>query len=404
MQHDPFGRTVEIVQLGFATPHHLTLGDVRLPMRDRLSASYKHEISGCLYRADGTKIAISERRGGTQGDHVVSRNSDFVHPPSDALKIAGRAVYLGHHMGGHYGHFITEGISSFWIFEDQWARDFDSFVFHPFVFGDGIPSYMKYCLDEFGIPQDRIVVIGEHSVRFEEMVVPSRLFSIGDRVDPSMRRVYERFTGKIPSNRNAPTHIYLSRRRHSRNGADRLVANEVLIENAFKRRGFSVIFPETLEFAEQLSIYSSVECLAGISGSSLHNSVFMRPGGHVIELGDPRYGGKANPNQLLCNHLSGVRTVFIPFSGLKYGARMTMLFSVKAIERRLDRSDDPILNCPNIDGSQVRTRFVDLATMLYRAIRPTVGDALRKFRARLGRKTPLLEAVVRSPSALRKLL
>ena len=47
----------EIVRGGFATAYAATAGR---PI----------QMSGCLYRADGTKVALSERASGHRGDHV----------------------------------------------------------------------------------------------------------------------------------------------------------------------------------------------------------------------------------------------------------------------------------------------------------------------------------------------
>jgi hypothetical protein len=156
-----------------------------------------------------------------------------------------------------------------------------------------------------------------------------------------------------------------------------VVANEVQIERAFARRGFAVVFPETETFQEQLALYASAQVVAGLSGSGLHNSVFMRPGAHVIELGDPRYGGHPAPTQAVCDHISGVRNSFIPFRGWKFGARVTMLFSIRALELRLDQALGP--KQPGGESRAItRTRLSDLVSIIYRAVRPSLGWWIRK--------------------------
>src|ERR1700722_3511855 len=105
MHDSEFHKVAETVRGGFATPYAVS--------------GVPGTLSGCIYRADGTKVSLSERMGGFMGDLLISSNPPEVSPPRSATSLPGRGVYLGNYMGGHYGHFITETLSSFWIFEDH---------------------------------------------------------------------------------------------------------------------------------------------------------------------------------------------------------------------------------------------------------------------------------------------
>lgn len=378
-----FSRAKEWVRGAYATPTEIASDKiVQTTLVERSSKNFEPAaISGCIYREDGTKVALSERFGGDRGDLFISRNPDLCQPPADAKRVAGRSLYLGHHMGNHYGHFIMEGLSTFWIFEEHDPSEFDHFVFHPFVFATETSEYVRHCLNEFGIPEERIMVLGSDCVTFDELLVPERLYRIGDSADPTLRRVYERLIGG--SGRPAAgNRIYLSRRKFLGAGGERVVANEILIERLFQDYGFTVVFPEQLSFPEQLALFSSAECIAGPGGSNMHNSLFMNPGGTAIELGDPRYDGP-NPNQTICNDISGVRSVFIPFEGRKFGPRMTMLFNLDAIDRGVREVID--LDDGAADALRTRARPVDLLRVAYRAVRPPLGHLARKVFPAVGR-------------------
>ncbi len=288
-----FQRVFETVRAGFATPHHLS--------------GIPGELTGCIYRADGAKVALSERFGGYAGDHVESRNPDVLAHPQGARKLPGRGLYLGHYMGGHYGHFITETLSTFWIFEEEPAEAFDYVLFHPFIFEHVVPDHVRFCFQQFGIREDQVIFVSDEALAFEELVIPERLFRLNHSSDPHLRWVYGHVTQGARAPAAAPPRLYLSRRRFSQRELFRVVANEAHIETAFRRRGFEVIYPETLRFEEQIALYSRAAIVAGISGSGLHNSLFMRPDTTIIELGDPRYGGERSPTQVLCDTISGVR-------------------------------------------------------------------------------------------------
>lgn len=347
------------------------------------------KLSGCVYRGDGTKVHLSERLGGVMGDYVISDNPESITVPSGLRTLKGRGLYLGHYMGGHYGHFITETLSTFWILENVPGRAFDYFVFHPFVFGVEIPAYVQFCLNQFEIPVDKIVFVGSETLAFEELVVPERLFRLNHSADPRSRWTYQQIARAARPPILLSPKLYLSRRRFSRTNFERVVANEVGMELEFQRRGYRIIYPETLSFEAQVALYSRAERVAGISGSGLHNSIFMQPEATVIELGDPRYGGDPAPSQALCNKVSGARAEFIPFKGRRFGPRGTMLFDLAFLRGALDAIGEDAPNPHQVRaGRHLWRRLRSHIEIAYLSTRPAVGALARRLltKARPGRR------------------
>ena len=357
-----FEKSVEVVHNGFITPHRLTA----LP----------GSISGCVYRTDGSKVELSERFGGFHGDHVRNENPACIDISAPAKSLQGRGLYLGHYMGGHYGHFITEGLSTFWVFEDYPAKVFDYFVFHPFAFGTEISAYARDCLEWFGITLDKIVFAGDQRLSFSELVVPERLFRLNHSADVRSRWTYQTIAAAAPLPGSTPSRIYLSRRKFSRRQFDRVVANEIEVENVFRAYEFEIVYPETLAFPVQVSLCNCASVIAGISGSGLHNSVFMKSGTFLIELGDPRYSGRSAPTQGLCNHIAGVRSAFIPFAGEMFGPRNTMLFHIPSLEMALISILGPPQTPLRVPFPHSLKHAFEIA---YLASRPTVGFWTRRF-------------------------
>jgi len=56
--------------------------------------------------------------------------------------------------------------------------------------------------------------------------------------------------------------------------------------------------------------------VCGLSGSALHQCVFMRPDTRLLEIGDARSRSHVHPMQELCNSLSDCTAEFLPFRGL----------------------------------------------------------------------------------------
>lgn len=368
-----FSRSFEVVENGFLTPSRWT--------------SVPGRLSGCLYRADGSKVALSERFGGYRNDAMVSDNPDRLSTPRGAEALPGSGLYLGHLMAGHYGHFIAETLSSFWILEEMEARSFDYFLFHPFFFDTRIRGYVAFCLERFGIDPERIV-LGAAPRAFERLVVPERLLRLNHSADARLRWVYATIAGTAVAGaaaRRHERHVYISRRRFNARKFSRVIANEVRIEALFRSFGFDIVYPETMSLAEQVALYRGAAVIAGPSGSNLHNSLFAREGTLVIELGDPRYGGEPAPTQTLCDHVAGVRSRFIPFRGrlLTLGERRTMLFDIEhlrlalseALQGEAGRSGARASAAPSLPAASIR----ELAEIAYRSVRPAAGYLARRI-------------------------
>ena len=165
-----FGRNFETVTGGFVTPTVVSDG----------------LISGCVYRSDGAKVALSERFGSWLGDLFRSHNPELIERPP-CTPLPGKGVYLGAFMSVHYGHFITETLSTFWIFEKIPATEFDYFLFSPFVFGGKIPDYALECFRAFGIDPEKVILMGDHAISCGELVVPERLLRLNHSADASLR-------------------------------------------------------------------------------------------------------------------------------------------------------------------------------------------------------------------------
>jgi Glycosyltransferase 61 len=337
------------------------------------------KISGCVYRADGSKVALSERFGGWKGDLFRSDNPDVLERPG-CIERLGKGLYLGSLMAAHYGHFITEGLSTFWIFEKFPAEQFDYFLFSPFVFGSKIPGYALQCMHAFGIDPEKIVIMGEEAMGFEELVIPERLFRLNHSADPALAWVHRRIRLQVDEIAAPVERVYLSRRKVSFNQLTRVIANEVLVEKLFRQAGFSVIYPEALPFNDQLVMYANASVVAGPSGSALHNSLFMKPGTKLIELGDPRYGGERAPTQMLCDLVSGVETALIPFVGTIRGDGVSVSVDVEELRLQLIRVLDATeFSTPEMDKSSVRPSPAEWLECLYLSFRPMAGSVLRSF-------------------------
>lgn len=272
-------------------------------------------ISGCLYEHTGRIIPLSQRFGGFYGDFFP--NADPATITTDDLPdlpvLKGKSVYLGHFMP-HYGHFLLEMLSSFWI--HRTFASFDFFVFHPFVFGEQFPSYIRDAFQAFGIPISKVRIIKERT-RILDVTVPERLVRLNKSANLEVSRVYQFLADTYGRNASSPaTHYYyISRVRMSLRSGQRAIINEPFIERMLSKMGFHTVYPELLSFQEQVSLFQRADIVCGLSGSALHNCVFMRSNALLIEIADLRSPNTTHPMQCICNQLSNINYHFIAFSG-----------------------------------------------------------------------------------------
>mgnify|MGYP001810365253 CR=1 FL=1 len=272
-------------------------------------------ISGCLYDSTGRAIRLSQRFGGYHGDFYPNADpariatSDF----ADLTVLKGRSLYLGHYMP-HYGHFLVEMLSTFWLYQE--FSFFDHFLFHPFVFGESMPSYLADAFHLFNVPIHKVLIIKSKMI-IQDVTIPERLIRLNMSAKAEARRVYQYLADAMPKPKARPIakQFYLSRVRISLTTGQRAILNEPIIESMLRRMGFITVYPELLSLRDQISLFHRANIVCGLSGSALHNCVFMGRDSLLIEVGDPRSNDTTHPMQLICNRLSSVTYRFIPFSG-----------------------------------------------------------------------------------------
>jgi capsular polysaccharide biosynthesis protein len=142
----------------------------------------------------------------------------------------------------------------------------------------------------------------------EDLLVAPRAYRIGLGPSYDFRGVYHALREAALRGRRRPAaqRIYLSRRRLKRRLGQRL-ANEGEIERQMARRSFAVLHPEQMGFADQIRAVAGADVVAGVDGSALHLSAFMRPRARMLVLETQR-----RLNVLHLNALMGVETIALP--------------------------------------------------------------------------------------------
>lgn len=139
---------------------------------------------------------------------------------------------------------------------------------------DGVNSLDGNYLEFFhllGITDDRFVTIDKPS-KFKRIIIPDE-GKKDNRYSLEYKNVFIAITQKAleeTEDISIPKKIYFSRRQF--NGSKEI--GEESIEDAFKRAGYTILYPEQLSLKKQILCYQMAEEIACINGSIPLNAVF----------------------------------------------------------------------------------------------------------------------------------
>lgn len=257
-------------------------------------------VTGAVHDDGGVLVPASQRVGGLHYDHAVAADPGSLPPWAGRTEELAGTWLFGGTWFNHFGHFLTETLTTLWHREAV-----DGILFVPFWFGREVLDWQTELLALAG-RREPVRVVGAERVRVERLLVPERPVIPNGHVRPEAYDVW-RSVASAARSAGSPERVFLSRSRHHRavepgsRAARRVADNEVELDTLMSRLGFVVVHAEELSVAEQVEAVAAARVLVGVSGSALHLSVFAPERASVVELGDPRRAeGPVLTQQLLC--------------------------------------------------------------------------------------------------------
>jgi predicted O-methyltransferase YrrM len=151
-------------------------------------------------------------------------------------------------------------------------------------------------LELLGIPAERLLVRPTAIIHVQRLSFTQCLngHMLG-RWPWLLRSVRERIIPRLPAG-ESPRYLYIGRR-----GDKRRVLNEPDVLSRLAADGFAVVFMEDYPIEEQVRLARDAEVIVGPHGAGMVFSMFMKPGGTIIEMFHARY---INPcMSAICNLL-----------------------------------------------------------------------------------------------------
>ena len=179
---------------------------------------------------------------------------------------------------GHFGHFMLEGLSRWWLLERLPERV--RVELRVVLYNDThLHSWQLELLEGLGITPDRLLYLTE-PMRFERMIVPSSAYTLHRAAASAQQDTWER-VGRAFDRGEGPARVYLSRSRWHHN---RLLIDEAAVERRFQAHDFTIVHPQELTVAEQIAAVRHARLIAGSAGSGMYLSAFARRGARKLIL------------------------------------------------------------------------------------------------------------------------
>lgn len=195
-------------------------------------------------------------------------------PKSEPIK-RNEVVIFGGILMDEFGHVLRDSYTRLWYIIQN------SQINHKVVFLNMLgQNGLKFeqLLGAIGLKKERYEVITQPT-QFNKIIVPEQSLIIMNYYKKECLIPFDTIISKIkPANFKK---IYLSRSKYNRT----VSFSEEYFENFYKKRGFEIIYPETLPFFEQVSIINGADEIVCTAGTLVHMTFFCKSNVKVTILG-----------------------------------------------------------------------------------------------------------------------
>ncbi len=255
-------------------------------------------VSNALLFAEEAILPDSFRHHRTPGmvnPALTSVNRDFALIPARVMPRTSRPgtyYHLDCENSGHFGHLVTEVMSRLWGWE-QAKRDSPELraifrIRHP---NERDPLLERRLFTAYGIDESDITWISEPTwLESVYGATPMWHNAAPHYVHPDLQetwgRVSDGLTRSVHRDVQPAARLFVSRRDTLGNRACR---NAREVEAVFVGHGFTVIYPEELDLAQQAHLFRDARVVAGFGGSGLFNVFNSTNLEHLVVLNHESY-------------------------------------------------------------------------------------------------------------------
>lgn len=265
-----------------------------------------------------------KRRGAVISEDMIEVSTDFPTKVNleeydvSCLKKSEKAILIGSFWIYVWGHCFTDHFNKLWYAFTEECKKLQDEGAELIVLSctPNIPQYFKTLIELTGFDWNTVNIVTE-SRQYKELYVPDNCYfqqegewhrfytkeyvDLLDRMKVNVRRLAEQ-SGKFPQYKK----IYLTRTQGSFGTLRDL--GEKIVEDVFRKEGYTIVAPEKLSVPQQLWLMMNVDELVATDGSICHASTFCKPRTKLTVL------MKANflvENQIVSDYIADLDVVYV---------------------------------------------------------------------------------------------
>ena len=196
--------------------------------------------------------------------------------PGSAVSAYGNVAMAG----GNYGHWLIDGLARLFLVQ----RDHELATLDHVVVPQVTHDFQREMLALFDVGPERTFELKAlEAVRFSSLVCTTAPRGTGSSVCPGwVIDGFRTLAGEAYGHRDRVRgrRLYISRR----DAPSRRFVNEAEIVEALEARGFETVELSTHDLAGKTGLFAEAECVVGLTGAGMVNTMFSPRGTTVLEL------------------------------------------------------------------------------------------------------------------------
>ncbi len=235
-----------------------------LPMvGDILGPTYKYALDAYAKTHENDKTM--EHIPLPQARRLTLQDPNYLYLPHiKPWKYSDQEVIYGGIFHSHYGHFLVEALQRLWYTKGCKLPIVWSGGLGYFFSGSKLSPWQNDIFQKLNIQNEHIFLT--EPTQFSKVHFPEPGMSINTHLHPE----HAAFLGAFENTPIEGKYVYFSRSKI------RGCANEEQLEELLKKRGWSIVYPETMTVAQQLKAMSTAQVCFMVGGSAQHSMLLAK--------------------------------------------------------------------------------------------------------------------------------
>jgi Glycosyltransferase 61 len=148
-------------------------------------------------------------------------------------------------------------------------------------------DWQRHLLNALGIPDDKLLHHDLSCTYHCDDLILKQFLGMDLVPSPGERDIFARVARDIAGvEKFGGRRIFVSRRSVTRasEGTYRALLNEDALVEALAARGYEIVEPELLPFADQIRLFAEADLVVGLGGAALFNTIFSPPATRVVSI------------------------------------------------------------------------------------------------------------------------